>query len=741
MNGHSPYINKETGNWVVWNDETQAWVETDQSAIGAQTYVVEYSFYYELNVMQYVDGEPTEFATVKLPKTGTITNLQAMTITDDDEIVDPSVTLNYGKVGGTDIKFNGKTYKANSILVAKSGATLSVKVNPLDADATVYTFGLMDSKGNTPFTISEVTQNKTENALTRAASANKGVYDMYVDFANASGAEDIDVDAAYALYTTTLNGKVASDYNVTVYVNKVYSVAGDIKNITDGEAGKAIDLTKCFAGGNDYIDINHVVDCYFEFADKTAANAIGARIEGNTLYVDSPANPSSTIGIKANYLLVDGTKVEDPSTANLTVTVAYDVPEASLSDINWTVTSEANKNKLYYSIDEIKDLLGVTTDAGISSVSAELKNFKWADGTELDKKSVVRNGKYYGADVTGKIVTKFATLTASEIFGEINSSILTYNSSTNKYVDASDFNSNLFIGVEFDAANAFPGEYIAEVVFKNGSNEVLKVPVKLTIAAPDMNIVKLENYFDGNNAVAYGKADGTDVTFDLNNLFKTTNLDFVETEYKKADNSKYSAWLLNDVLTVPVYDNSDKADHFLGVYATREYTAQNKFRVNNTVNEYIEYTNYKFNMTVKSELFEGTFTSNYTADVINTITIPVTAFNLKDVNGIEYSMGNVYNTVTTSTGTASVKVAGMDTRIQQNTREIVAADENAENYLEITTDIVEDQNRPTTAYFVVKRKADAVLQKDTQCKLKVQFTDKWGRINSTIITVTLKKNA
>ena len=513
----------------------------------------------------------------------------------------------------------------------------------------------------------------------------------------------------------------------------------NLKNL-EGEAGKAIDLTKCFAGGT-YVDINHVVDCYFEFADKTAANAIGARIEGNTLYVDSPANPSSTVEIKANYLLVNGTKVENPNAANLTVTVAYDVPEASLSDINWTVTAEPNKNKLYYSIDEIKDLLGVTTDAGITNISAELKNFKWADGTELDKKSVVRNGKYYGADVTGKTVTKFATLTASEIFGEINSSILTYNSSTKNYVNASNINSNLFIGVEFDALNAFPGEYIAEVVFKNGSNEVLKVPVKLTIAAPYMNIDKLENYFDGNNAVAYGEADGTNVTFDLNKLFKTENLDFTETKYKDADENEYAKWLSGDEIIVPVYDNTADADHFLGVYATREFTAQNKFRVNATVNEYIEYTTYKFNMTVKSELFEGTFTSNYTADVINTITIPVTAFNLKDVNGIEYSMGNVYNTVTTSTGTASVKVAVMDTRIQQNTREIVAADENAENYLEITTDIVEDQNRPTTAYFVVKRKADAVLQKDTQCKLKVQFTDKWGRINSTIITVTLKKNA
>ncbi|MCF2553552.1 hypothetical protein I6E20_16430, partial [Bacteroides caecigallinarum] len=125
------------------------------------------------------------------------------------------------------------------------------------------------------------------------------------------------------------------------------------------------------------------------------------------------------LGIKVNYLLVDGTVAEKTSAKQITVTIAYDVPEASLSDINWTVTAEENKNKLYYSIDEIKGLLGVTTDAGIANISAELKNFKWADGTELDKKSVVRNGQYYGADVTGKSVTKFADLTTSNLFGEI----------------------------------------------------------------------------------------------------------------------------------------------------------------------------------------------------------------------------------------------------------------------------------------------------------------------------------
>ncbi|MCF2553542.1 hypothetical protein, partial [Bacteroides caecigallinarum] len=163
----------------------------------------------------------------------------------------------------------------------------------------------------------------------------------------------------------------------------------------------------------------------------------------------------------------------------------------------------------------------------------------------------------------------------------------------NKYVAASDITSKLFIGVEFDAAKAFPGEYIAEVVFKNGNNEVLKVPVKLTIAAPYMNIDKLENYFDGNNAVAYGNYEGQYVTFDLDKLFKTEGLSFEETRYKhpKQDGTGegsekvgndwyYKTWgvNVNNEISVPKYqedEDNKKYDHFLGVYATREFTAQN----------------------------------------------------------------------------------------------------------------------------------------------------------------------
>ena len=73
--GHSPKINA-AGNWEVWDDEKQEWADTGMSAIGAQTYVVDYTYYYELNVMeQAADGENKEFTKLTLPKSGTLMSI------------------------------------------------------------------------------------------------------------------------------------------------------------------------------------------------------------------------------------------------------------------------------------------------------------------------------------------------------------------------------------------------------------------------------------------------------------------------------------------------------------------------------------------------------------------------------------------------------------------------------------------------------------------------------------------
>ena len=281
-----------------------------------------------------------------------------------------------------------------------------------------------------------------------------------------------------------------------------------------------------------------------------------------------------------------------------------------------------------------------------------------------------------------------------------------------------------------------------ETLTKNNV-DYLKVPVNITINEPTTLIEKNENYFVGNNAVAYGTANTTTstVSYDLASLFKTTTgMSYVETEYKKADGvTPYTKWLTSgSTVNVPIYSNATNADHFETVYATREYTA--RCRAFN--NAHIEDAVYKFNLTVKSPIFEGTFTSDFTAEITNSddLNIPVSEFVGTDVYGDNYYVGNVNIYDSKGNYTSTIKAS---TDIQTSTVKISAADDNAKNYLQIVNrgklkGITVD-NKDQYGFVIKRASIPSGLQVDTPCKLTVSFTDNWGRIKSTTITVVLKK--
>ena len=108
INAKAPSISKETGNWVTyeWDAEKNDYVGTDTgiSAMGASTYVVDKTSYWELHVATSENGEG-EPAVIKLPKAASITSLKAVSI-NDGKIEAANVTMSYGKALGADVKFN-----------------------------------------------------------------------------------------------------------------------------------------------------------------------------------------------------------------------------------------------------------------------------------------------------------------------------------------------------------------------------------------------------------------------------------------------------------------------------------------------------------------------------------------------------------------------------------------------------------------------------------------------------------
>ena len=126
INAKAPSISKETGNWVTyeWDAEKNDYVGTDTgfSAMGASTYVVDKTSYWELHVASSDNGVGDR-AVIKLPKAASITSLKAVSI-NDGKIEAANVTMSYGKALGTDVKFNNVTYKKDAIMLLQT-STLS----------------------------------------------------------------------------------------------------------------------------------------------------------------------------------------------------------------------------------------------------------------------------------------------------------------------------------------------------------------------------------------------------------------------------------------------------------------------------------------------------------------------------------------------------------------------------------------------------------------------------------------
>ena len=303
INAKAPSISKETGNWVTyeWDAEKNDYVGTDTgiSAMGASTYVVDKTSYWELHVATSENGEG-EPAVIKLPKAASITSLKAVSI-DDGQIKAANVTMSYGKALGADVKFNNVTYKKDAILLSQT-STLSAIVNPQDADATKYAYVLSDSKGNMPFKVTNPVANMTEDALTRAASVNKGVFDMTVEYLSTANCGKS--AGTYALTTETADGLVASAYDVKVTEKAVNTIAVTNLKALSVDINKELDLIGCFKNAN-VATVNgvavadltpYIVDYYFEIADKTAAANLGATISGNTI----KAEKAGLLDIKVN---------------------------------------------------------------------------------------------------------------------------------------------------------------------------------------------------------------------------------------------------------------------------------------------------------------------------------------------------------------------------------------------------------------------------------------------------------
>ena len=270
--GHSPKINA-AGNWEVWDDEKQEWADTGMSAIGAQTYVMTYENYYELNVMeQDAEGNNLGFKSIKLPMSGTLMSITPALNADAEnsaQVYAQDFDIYYG-ILTSDVEWDG--HKAvDGKMLAGMYPTLDRDVkmllNPTDVDANDYEWNFVNTEDETPwgldFGTPEVWSGKATMA-TRAIMSKNGLWALPRDVqrfnlnsADMQGRPDYvtqfksnDGDKyLFALEgSSKVNGKsVRSGYVYTFQANNVNSVDNIALN-----GGDVTIVGKTFMPGKEY---------------------------------------------------------------------------------------------------------------------------------------------------------------------------------------------------------------------------------------------------------------------------------------------------------------------------------------------------------------------------------------------------------------------------------------------------------------------------------------------------------
>lgn len=444
---------------------------------------------------------------------------------------------------------------------------------------------------------------------------------------------------------------------------------------------------------------------------------------------------------------MNGTVAEATTAKTIAVTFKYVAPSTTLGDVEWTV-NKTNAD-FFLPLGDIQAALAGSTDTDLPSV-VKVGSITWADGKALTEKTITVNGVKYGKDGTAFDESWITTIDASTLYVK---------NSAGQYVSAagSKIQTPLYIKFSFDYTKAFPAEESYQIVLglkkkkKGATVNAFEIPVKVTIKSPAESAVtpfsRLSAYFVGDNAVAYGSADGTDVTYNLFKLYKDmgaekTNVAFTETLHE-IDGHTCTPWITTTGvagdISVKVYDNAQNADNRDNVYSTREIQAAYTVFGNVHIAKIVD----KFNLTVKSEIKEGaleaTAAANASGNGVSPIKVSLKNITAKDVYGEAYNLTQMYKK--SGANYVADTTEPMDSRIQSV--RVVLADDNAKEYLAIE-DHSGSQFAPTEtdaySYFsVVKKSAETALQNDVPCKVSLVVLDKWGATTTTTVTITLKK--
>ena len=741
--GYAPQIS-ENGFWMVWDAETKKTVETKIKA-ATDIYVAADASNPLVWILNIFNKETKEWETVSMPKSARITSMSVLGIKGDGSVdvgsTEAETTLYYS-IAGKDIVFNGnKTFKKKGdLLVARGGSKIHALINPVNlkaADIQAYEIGLTDSKGNTNFAVANIADNFSIDALTRAAdpekepTANKGVYDLTLKFVDGLTKDELtaleSAETAYALTTKDAWGnEIISQYGVKI---KASSQNIPDVNFTAPEPmpyQTTYNLDELFGS-----ELDKVVAYYYEVTDEEAKKA-DAKFdkEKNTIL----ANKEGQVKVKIHCLLVDGS-TQDPE---VELTFTYVSKKAEIKDMTWVVDASnktATSEIVGPSVDEIKGQIKLS-DPIVATIAY------------TDDKAMI-NGKVVQSYMDGSIQLKLVGLDkdGKPVSGTSEADI----AKITKFV----------IQATFDEKNVAAVSHTATVKFKNkdsqaglGNDFLYETTFKITVDQQNDKLFTFKRataYFDGDNAKAYGTVPTTAVLaatadtkigFDLYTLYKEGSISadkqntitFTEEKPSRVVSGKKQfapAWL-DETLPQPTKNSKIKVfpyvskpatdENWGGAYTGRYITVSYAPFGNSRLKAITD----RFNLTILSEIFEGTF--EYTKEVDkkiigteanpfiiegNTVEISAKDFKRIDARGNSYEFS--------------------DNRIESVS--VVLADDDATTYLAKNDGNLTDDPKKV----VISKKEGAVILTPPTCKVNVNILDKWGRTKSVSIYVKVNK--
>ena len=741
--GYAPQIS-ENGFCMVWDAETKKPVETKIKA-ATDIYVAADASNPLVWILNIFNKETKEWETVSMPKSARITSMSVLGIKGDGSVdvgsTEAETTLYYS-IAGKDIVFNGnKTFKKKGdLLVARGGSKIHALINPVNlkaADIQAYEIGLTDSKGNTNFAVANIADNFSIDALTRAAdpekepTANKGVYDLTLKFVDGLTKDELtaleSAETAYALTTKDAWGnEIISQYGVKI---KASSQNIPDVNFTAPEPmpyQTTYNLDELFGS-----ELDKVVAYYYEVTDEEAKKA-DAKFdkEKNTIL----ANKEGQVKVKIHCLLVDGS-TQDPE---VELTFTYVSKKAEIKDMTWVVDASnktATSEIVGPSVDEIKGQIKLS-DPIVATIAY------------TDDKAMI-NGKVVQSYMDGSIQLKLVGLDkdGKPVSGTSEADI----AKITKFV----------IQATFDEENVAAVSHTATVKFKNkdsqaglGNDFLYETTFKITVDQQNDKLFTFKRataYFDGDNAKAYGTVPTTAVLaatadtkigFDLYTLYKEGSISadkqntitFTEEKPSRVVSGKKQfapAWL-DETLPQPTKNSKIKVfpyvskpatdENWGGAYTGRYITVSYAPFGNSRLKAITD----RFNLTILSEIFEGTF--EYTKEVDkkiigteanpfiiegNTVEISAKDFKRIDARGNSYEFS--------------------DNRIESVS--VVLADDDATTYLAKNDGNLTDDPKKV----VISKKEGAVILTPPTCKVNVNILDKWGRTKSVSIYVKVNK--